>query len=179
MKISWKVQQQLPASLVGPDGCWDLNVTTLQLVNPCKSYPKIGLVGGLFRFWNLCWVSEPPIMRTWMPWSSLSWSQRARPSESHQLSKNLAKLITVKLFVNLESGGHYLHLIIYSQTWSHSGAESWQLPEARATAGSRRGSWWDQATYGFDNLGSRLTTSSNTKHGWLCTKMWFLFIKSL
>ena len=32
MKISWKVQQQLPASLVGPDGCWDLNVYDLAIL---------------------------------------------------------------------------------------------------------------------------------------------------
>lgn len=68
--------------------------------NPYKSWgaafgpslpQSFGLVGGLWRFWNVCCVSAPRFMRTWMPWSSLSWSQRARPSESHQLSCLLRK----------------------------------------------------------------------------------------
>lgn len=78
-----------------PCGTWWMLGPQCYLV--AKLTPKIwALVGGLFRFWNVCCVSAPRIMRTWMPWSSLSWSQRARPSESHQLSCLFEKKTTLQ-----------------------------------------------------------------------------------
>ena len=134
---------------MGPDGCWDLNVYDLAILVrrirtnlglPCgQAYPKdlgagwwfVALLKRLLRFG----ASNYEDMNAMKLIELITASSTFRKSSTQLFVReknNLAKCIPVKLFVNLEVSvlTIYISLLINSETW--------QLPEARATAGSRK-----------------------------------------